>query len=132
MSKHSPLHPFNEEYVENPFSEEATQFDYGEEEQTVDPDQVRELGEALREVMTWLVMGDRDSKGYGQTVMRKTIAMVWVLRPELFDGKPLSTIAREKGVNVYKQSLRRQAIKFAERFGVKGRGQRKRYAKAKS
>mgnify|MGYP003152540422 CR=1 FL=1 len=129
---------FDDSIAENPNDpNQCTPFDYDEvdpadEPPSFEPDEVQKLGEILREVITWLVQGDQGSAGYGKTVMRKTIAMSWVLRPELFNGEPLSEIAKKEGINVYKQSLSKQAIRFSERFGVKGRGQRKRIRKAKN
>lgn len=123
------------ENIDDP--EQCTPFDYDAVEESYEPpmyepDEVQKLGEILREVITWLVQGDKESAGYGKTVMRKTIAMSWVLRPELFNGEPLSEIAKKEGINVYKQSLSKQAIRFSERFGVKGRGQRKRIRRDKN
>ena len=130
MGKHNTLYHFDENRVEGNQEGQCHQFDYSEidgevEDVKYDPNQVEKLGETLREMLTWLIMGDLNSSSYGQTVMRKAIAMTWVLRPELFDGLPLSVIAKKNGVNVYKQSLSKQAINFSEKFGVKGRGQRK-------
>jgi hypothetical protein len=130
MGKNNTLYHFDENRIEGAGEGQCHQFDYdsldGEvEEPTYDPDQVQQMAEALREMLTWLTMGDLNTATYGQTVLRKTIAMCWVLRPEVFNGLALSRIAKSKGINVNKQALSKQAIKFAEKFGVKGRGQRK-------
>ena len=130
MGKHNTLYHFDETRVEGMEEGQCHQFDYESLEDDdnavdYDPDQIEQMGEILREMLTWLIMGDLNSASYSQTVIRKVVAMCWVLRPELFDGLPLSDIAKKKGINVYKQSLSKQAINFAEKFGVKGRGQRK-------
>lgn len=130
MGKHNTLYHFDETRVEGMAEGQCHQFDYDSLEDDnnaveYDPDQIEQMGEILREMLTWLIMGDLNSASYGQTVIRKVVAMCWVLRPELFNGLPLSDIAKKKGINVYKQSLSKQAINFAEKFGVKGRGQRK-------
>ena len=130
MGKNNSLLHFDETRVKEMAEGQCHQFDYASvdeepEEPTYDPHQVEQMGEVLREMLTWLTMGDVNSAGYGQTLMRKTIAMCWVMRPDLFGGLALSEIAKSKGVNVYKQSLSKQAIKFSEKFGIKGRGQRK-------
>lgn len=132
MGKHSSHYNFDESRVDIATEGQCTHFDYNEvdmveEEPAIDPTHVENLAEALREMLTWLTMGDIQNPAYGQTVMRKTIAMCWVMRPELFEGKALSEIAKAKGIKVYKQSLSKQAIKFSQKFGVKGRGQRKKY-----
>ena len=131
MGKNNSLYHFDENRADFQTDGQCHNFDYdsidGEyEEPNYDPDSVQQLGEVLREMLTWLTMGDVNSASYGQTLMRKTIAICWVLRPELFNGLALSEIAKSKGVNVYKQSLSKQAIKFSEKFSIKGRGQRKR------
>ena len=131
MGKNNSLLHFDETRADHEVEGQCHQFDYDSVEREdpkvdYDPDQVQQMGEILREMLTWLTMGDVNSASYGKTLMRKTIAMCWVLRPELFAGLALSEIAQSKGVNVYKQSLSKQAIKFSEKFGIKGRGQRKR------
>ena len=131
MGKNNSLLHFDENRADLQLDGQCHHFDYDavdnvHKEPSYDPDQVAQMGEVLREMLTWLTMGDVNSASYGQTLMRKTIAMCWVLRPELFEGMALSEIAKAKGVNVYKQSLSKQAIKFSEKFSVKGRGQRKR------
>lgn len=130
MGKHNTLYHFDENRADTLDKHQCHHFPYDEldsdiENQNFEPEKVEELGEILREVLTWLIMGDKNSEGYGKTVMRKTIAMCWVLRPELFDGDPLSDIAKKKGINVFKQSLSKQAINFSQKFNIKGRGQRK-------
>ena len=130
MGKNNTLYHFDETRVEDMAEGQCHQFDYNaldseDDSQTYDPDQIEVLAEALREILVWLTMGDLNSSSYGQTVLRKTIAMCWVLRPEVFNGLALSKIANSKGINVNKQALSKQAIRFAEKFGVKGRGQRK-------
>ena len=131
MGKNNSLLHFDESRADLQLEGQCHHFDYDAVDEDLkdvkyNPDQVEQMGEVLREMLTWLTMGDVNSASYGQTLMRKTIAMCWVLRPELFNGLALSEIAKAKGVNVYKQSLSKQAIKFSEKFSVKGRGQRKR------
>ena len=130
MGKHSTLYNFDENRADTLDKHQCHHFPYDELDEPVDenmfePEEVQKMGEVLREVLTWLCMGDKNSEGYGKTVMRKTIAMCWVLRPELFDGEALSEIAKKKGINVFKQSLSKQAINFSKKFNIKGRGQRK-------
>ena len=130
MGKNNTLFNFDETRVESMGEGQCHHFDYESldakaEEPSYDPDEIQKMAEALREMLVWLTMGDLNSASYGQTVLRKTIAMCWVLRPEVFDGMALSKIAKSQGINVNKQALSKQAIRFAEKFGVKGRGQRK-------
>jgi len=129
MGKNSSLYHFDESKVNTLEDAQCHKFPYDEiDEEHItkyEPEEIQRMGEALREVLTWLTMGDKNSEGYGKTVMRKAIAMCWVLRPELFNGEPLSEIAKKKGINVFKQSLSKQAINFSQKFGIKGRGQRK-------
>lgn len=132
MGKHSSHFNFDESRVDIATEGQCIHFDYSEvdaidEEPCIDPTHVENLADTLREILTWLTMGDIQNPAYGQTVMRKTIAMCWVMRPELFQGKALSEIAKASGIKVYKQSLSKQAIKFSQKFGIKGRGQRKKY-----
>jgi hypothetical protein len=130
MGKHSTLYHFDETRADTLDKQQCHHFPYDEldgdtSEEVYEPEEVEKMGEILREMLTWLTMGDKNSEGYGKTVMRKAIAMCWVLRPELFNGEPLSEIAKKKGINVFKQSLSKQAINFSKKFNIKGRGQRK-------
>ena len=114
MGKNNSLLHFDENRADLKLDGQCHHFDYDAvdselKEPSYDPDQVAQMGEVLREMLTWLTMGDVNSASYGQTLMRKTIAMCWVLRPELFGGMALSEIAKAKGVNVYKQSLSKHA-----------------------
>lgn len=129
MGKHNSLYHFDENNVQKITQDQCHFFDYDEIDEgevlDFDPGEMERLGELLREVLVWLTMGDLNSNRYKDTVLRKVIAMCWVLRPELFNGIALADIAEKKGIKMHRQSLSKQAINFSKRFNIKGRGQRK-------
>ena len=54
------------------------------------------LGETLCRLFHWLLDGRRDLEGHARTIGLRTLAMVWVLRPDLIEGTPSqAAIARE-------------------------------------
>lgn len=82
------------------------------------------LSFALRELIIWICRGNIHSEEFEKSVLRKVIAMAWVIRPEVFNGISLNKLCKAKGINLRKQSISKQAQNFSERFGIKGRGQR--------
>lgn len=131
MGKHNSLYHFDENNVQDITKDQCHQFNYDELDEghieDFDPCEMERLGELLREVLTWLTMGDLNSARYKDTVLRKVVAMCWVMRPELFGGMALADIAEKKGVKMHRQSLSKQAINFSKKFNIKGRGQRKKH-----
>lgn len=131
MGKHSSIYHFDENLVQDLNEDQCNFFEYDKVEDDhivdYDPTEVQKLGEILRELLVWLSMGDLNCPRYKDTVLRKVIAMCWVLRPELYNGLALADICKKKGVNMHRQSLSKQAINFSKRFNIKGRGQRKRH-----
>ena len=130
MGKHNSLYHFDENNVQDITKDQCHQFNYDDLDEDIkdfDPSEMERLGELLREMLTWLTMGDLNSVRYKDTVLRKVIAMCWVIRPELFGGIALADIADKKGVKMHRQSLSKQAINFSKKFNIKGRGQRKKH-----
>lgn len=131
MGKYNSLYHFDENVPQEISKDQCHFFDYNdvdnEQPLDFDPCEMERLGELLREVLIWLSMGDLNSQRYKDTVVRKVISMCWVLRPEIFNGMPLSDIATKKGIGMHRQSLSKQAINFSKRFNIKGRGQRKKH-----
>lgn len=82
------------------------------------------MGHLLREILYWLTEGNRNRGGYATTVARKTIAMAWVLRPEIFDGASLTAICAAKGIDLNPKAFSVYATQFSDRFGIRHAGQK--------
>lgn len=75
------------------------------------------LSEALGEMLTWLSDGNMKSKGYKDCVAKKTIALVWCMRPDLLGNKSLREISSLGGVAVTPASLSKHVAYFTQQFG---------------
>lgn len=75
------------------------------------------LADALGEILIWLSDGNMKSKGYKDCVFRKTIALVWCMRPDLYENKSLREISRMGGVSMSPASLSKHVSHFTETFG---------------
>jgi hypothetical protein len=94
--------------------------------------QTAALVHALGELCRWLAQVDDDGTppalGSGRKVIDakatglRTLAALWVLRPELLGVFTLTRLSEELGVT--DTILSRYACAFRDRFGLKGRGQR--------
>lgn len=87
-----------------------------------EPTKLDDLSVLLREIIFWITSGNRNRRDYRLTVFRKCVAFAWVMRPEVFDGKSLRSIAKENGVRVKFTSLSVYATRFADRFGIRHGG----------
>jgi hypothetical protein len=127
MSKHSSVRNFDGSIVEELNEDQCHFFDYTsldkECTEHIESD-YEKLAFALREIMVWLCRGNIDAGDYRETVVRKAIAMCWVVRPEIFNGTSLNKLCKANGINMNKQSISKQAQNFSKKFGVKGRGQK--------
>ena len=78
--------------------------------------------------LRWLILGpeDRpDALGRGPCIpmiAKRAIAASWVINPGLLGGESLRSLAAKTGTN--KSDLSELAVKFGDRFGMHGRGQR--------
>lgn len=75
------------------------------------------IGELLGEVLGWLSEGNPNAKGFKDCMFRKSIALVWCIRPDLFKNKSLRELSRMGGVGVTPASLSKHVAYFTERFG---------------
>jgi hypothetical protein len=89
------------------------------------------LAEALREILTWLVAGRRGDKDWAKSVFRKTIAMVWAMRPDLLDNKSLRSLSKERGIGTRTVTLSYHVSAFTKKFGFFHRGTRSPTARKK-
>lgn len=80
------------------------------------------LSECLGEVLGWLVKGQPSNKQWQESVARKTIAMIWAMRPDLLGNRSLRELCRMAGVNVTASSLSFHVSTFTKRFGHFHRG----------
>ena len=75
------------------------------------------LSEALGEILAWLSEGSLKSKGYKECVAKKTIALVWCMRPDLLENRSLREIAKMGGVSVTPASISKHVAFFTDKFG---------------
>ena len=99
-------------YEDNFFFDEVTKEWEGESDKAL-----LLLSEMLSEIFQWLSEGNLNSKGYKECVARKTIAMVWCMRPDLFQNKSLREISKMGGVGFTPASLSKHVTFFTEKFG---------------
>lgn len=112
--------------------EPTSQFNYDEVERAIDgqpaADPSAEMATtALSGLMSWQVSRAILGKKHVcvQTVGLRTVAALWVIRPDLFGGCSLSELAsRIKSRGVTDTILSRYATEFRDQFNFKGRGQR--------
>lgn len=79
------------------------------------------LSDLLKDLLLWLVDGNRDHHSYGRYVFHKALMMAWVIRPELLDSMTLGSIAKLNGVQSSKAALSAHAVSFSDRFNIKNR-----------
>jgi hypothetical protein len=102
----------NAKYEDNFFFDEETN------EWSNDTDKAMTLlSEMLGEMFVWLSEGNMQSKGYKECVARKSIAMVWCMRPDLLQNKSLRQISKMGGVSFTPASLSKHVAFFTEKFG---------------
>ena len=75
------------------------------------------LSEMLSEIFQWLSDGNMHDKRYTDCISRKTIALIWCMRPDLFENKSLREISRMSGVGFSVASISKHATYFTEKFG---------------
>ena len=59
------------------------------------------LSEMLGEMLVWLSEGNMQSKGYKECIARKSIALVWCMRPDLLQNRSLREISKMGGSIFY-------------------------------
>lgn len=127
MSKHSSVKHFDGNTVEEINKDQCHFFDYEslDNEDVFEVDcEYEKLSMALRELIYWFCRGNIHAEDYSESVLRKVIAMCWVVRPEVFNGLSLNKLCKAKGINMHKQSISKQAKNFSNKFGIIGRGQK--------
>lgn len=75
------------------------------------------LSDMLSELLVWLSEGNLSSAKYRSCLFRKSIALIWCMRPDLFDNRSLREISSMGGVSVSVASLSKHVTSFTERFG---------------
>ena len=102
----------NAKYEDNFYFDENTTDWHQESDKAVEL-----LGEMLAELFTWLAEGNMDSRGYKECVARKTIALVWCMRPDILENQSLREIAKRRGVLFTPASLSKHTAYFTAKFG---------------
>ena len=75
------------------------------------------MADALGDIMGWLVSGSPTRTGWHLCVFRKTLALVWCLRPDLLGNKSLPELGKMKGVKSKVNALSNHVALFTEEFG---------------
>jgi len=75
------------------------------------------LSEMLGEILAWLCEGSIEAETYKEKVFRKTIAMVWCMRPDLLKNYSLRTLSKKRGVGLTHASISKNVAMFTNTFG---------------
>lgn len=101
-----------------PFDWDMLEAAMGEAE--VDPIDYQRLGYAIGALIDWLVMpnpGRRGSRDRLKLYGVRLLALAWIVRPDVFDGRPsLRKLAKQH--NIDRWVLSRAAARTAARYGV--------------
>ena len=89
------------------------------------------ISDILRELIYWMTDGNRNRRGYSDTVARRVIAMAWVLRPEIFEGNSLTQICKANGIRMNPKAFSVYATQFADRYGIRHPGMKTPEARVK-
>lgn len=110
----------------DPLAPTHADFDWGELERLLGEagnlqESDRELlGDVLHRIIAWMVASP-PGKIRLNPIGRKIVALAWVLNPGFFDGKSLSQIARESGLD--RRRLSDHAAEVSRHFKIRRHGQ---------
>ena len=112
----SRAHPIGDwganKYEENFFFDEDTESWECEKEKAI-----ALLSDMLGEILAWLCEGSIDSDTYREKVFRKTIAMVWCMRPDILGNHSLRSLSKRGGIKLTHASISKNVAMFTNAFG---------------
>jgi hypothetical protein len=79
------------------------------------------LGEAVKRLIAWLVRHNNMRPDSPATFGKRIIGLTWVAFPEVFQGRSMSSLARDCGVTP--MCLSNYAVEATQRFGIRNRWQ---------
>jgi hypothetical protein len=135
--------PFWEDYANNKDADPldkhtSSQFDWekvykelGEtlEEVELDDDEMQKLAYAFKQVFQWIVDFQIDSSIAEKIIARRSIAVAWVLAPDMFEGSPsLTKLAKSLGLEGRKRGYDKMILsahtsEFSDKFKIQNRAQ---------
>lgn len=96
----------------------------GEVAEVAETDAAKDLAsQAIHRLLGWLVRGKRlPSTRLDELIGRRTLALIWVVRPDLIEGTPsLASLAARCGTT--RAALSVHTRRFTEAFGITNRAQ---------
>jgi len=102
----------NNKYDEDFFFDEASETWQDEREKSFVL-----LADMLGEILTWICEGSIDSPNYKEKVFRKTIALVWCMRPDILGNNSLRSLSKKRGVGLSFASISKNVAMFTNAFG---------------
>lgn len=100
-----------------------------ETEVQLTPEHFAALGEAYAAVLEWVTNADPNKSDYDETIKNRTIAMVWVLKPELFGNRNLHKLVDLPGIHASAKTICKHAKNFTKTFGIRSPMQYKDHTK---
>jgi hypothetical protein len=98
------------------FDWEALRVLLKEKREELGPTDFQLLGQCLGEILRWNVRGDKL-----HIVGRRTVALAWVVNPDIFLGVSAAKLARRVGC--HKAMLSEDAAEFSRHFNIRNRAQ---------
>lgn len=75
------------------------------------------LSEMLSQILAWLCEGTMDAETYKEKVFRKTLALIWCMRPDLLGNQSLRQLSKRRGVGLTHASISKNVAMFTNAFG---------------
>lgn len=98
---------------------QAVDFEYPNDEQPGVSEATE--ADALRNTLEWFG-SPAATRYFGRAFSRRLVALAWTLRPECFDGKSLSALAKSRKIS--KQALSKYSAQASRIFGIRNGSQR--------
>ena len=101
-----------------PWSEIFARLD-GDDAEQADRNYV-DLSFALTEILTWITQAKSGALNPPIVAQRRAVSILWLIRPDLFDGSP-SLTALAKKLSIHKVALSVQSATARRRFRIRNR-----------
>ena len=88
------------------------------------PSQRADLAHALRIIFQWVCSGNRHDPRYSKHLGRRCVAALWVVSPEYFEGRSLTELANERGIDCTRATLSKESAAFSRLTTLRNGGQK--------
>lgn len=109
------VHPSAKKYAD--FDWEALSVLLGEATEDLSERDFSALASAFHEILAWVIKGDKLD-----LIGRRTVALAWMLDPNLFEGKSAASLAKKMGI--HKERLSECVSESSRRFGIRNSSQK--------